>query len=140
MKISSVALRSLPVLASELRGDIGTVLLALVREVSLLDADGAARLVFESKIVIVHHTNRKINRILLEVDDQGLAIEVAVLIGVHLDALVAICALVNDAVLLERVLDLVGIRIARKVGNVNRTILLDLGLLANLCNVSSGLS
>jgi hypothetical protein len=54
---------------------------------------------------------------LLEVDDEGFAVEVALVVGVHLDTRIAINTLVNHPVFLEDLLDLVDRSITRDVGD-----------------------
>jgi hypothetical protein len=104
----------------------------LVREIRLLDADCALRLIFDAEVVVIHHPDCQIYRVFLEVYDQAVAVEIAVLIFVHLDTLVAVCALIDDAVLLEGILDLVFVRVARQVADVDSAVLLNLGLLVGL--------
>jgi hypothetical protein len=73
-----------------------------------------------------------VNGILLEVDDQSFSIEVALVVCVHLNALITIGTLVNDTVLLKDFLNLSLVGIARKVGDIDGAVLLDLGLLVRL--------
>lgn len=110
----------------------------LVREIRLLDVDCALRLIFDAEEVVVHHPDCQMYRVFLEVYDQAVAVEVAVLIFVHLDTLVAVCALIDDAILLERILDLVFVCVARQVANVDSAVLLNLGLLVGLLRMSEG--
>lgn len=110
----------------------------LIREIRLLDVDCALRLIFDAEVVVVHHPDCQMYRVFLEVYDQAVAVEVAVLIFVHLDTLVAVCALIDDAILLERILDLVFVCVARQVANVDGAVLLNLGLLVGLLRMSEG--
>lgn len=108
----------------------------LVREVCFFDADRALRLVFDAEVVLVHHSDCQAHGLLLEIYDQAVAVEVAFVILVHLDALVAVSTLVDDAVLFEFVLDLVLVGVAGKIANVNCTVFLDLRLLVGLLYAS----
>lgn len=110
----------------------------LVREICLLDVDCALRLIFDAEVVVVHHPDCQIYRVFLEVYDQAVAVEIAVLIFVHLDTLVAIRALIDNAVLLECILDLMFVRVARQVANVDSAVLLNLRLLVGLLRMSEG--
>lgn len=104
----------------------------LVREVCLFDTDHALRLVLDAEEVVIHHPDGQAYGLLLEVHDQAVAVEVALVILVHLDALVTVCALVDNAELLELILYLVFISIARQVGDVDSPVFLNLGLLVRL--------
>ena len=57
---------------------------------------------------------------------------VALFVSVHLDALLAVSTLIDDAILLKRLFDLFLVGVAREVGHVNGPVLLDLGLLVGL--------
>ena len=89
-------------------------------------------MVFDAEVVFVHHPDRQIDRLLFEVYDQAVAVEVALLVPVHLDALVAISALVDDTVFLELVLDLLLVGVAGEIADVDCAIFLDFRLLVGL--------
>lgn len=89
-------------------------------------------MVFDAKVIFVHHANREVDRLLLEVYDEAVAIEIALFVLVHLDTLVAVGALVDDAVLLELILDFCFICVAWKVADINCAVFLDFGFLVGL--------
>jgi hypothetical protein len=133
IEIGPVALRSLLVLARQLRDDLLRIFVSLVGKVSFFHADLAALLLLlDPEEVVIHHLDSKPNGILLEVDDEGITVELSLVVGVHLDAFVAIGTLVNYAVLGEDLFDLDLVGIARQVRNIDSTVLLDLGLLDRL--------
>jgi hypothetical protein len=104
----------------------------LVRKVCFFDANRALRLVLDTEVVFVHHPDRQIDGLLLEVYDQAVAVEVALIVLVHLDALVAVSALVDDAVFLELVLDLLLVGVAGEVADVDCAVFLHFWLLVGL--------
>jgi hypothetical protein len=108
----------------------------LVGWISLLDSDVALFGLVDTEGVTVQQVDGGEDRFPLEVDDQGIAVEVTLFVGVHLDTLFAVCALVNDAVSGEYLIEVVLVGVGRQVGNPDGAVLLnDLGLLGNLCDM-----
>lgn len=106
----------------------------LVGWISLLDSDVALVRLVHTEGVTIQELDGGENRLPLEVDDQSIAVEVTLFVGVHLDTLFAVCASVNDAPLGEDLIEVVLVGVTGDVGDPDGAVLLnDLGLLGNLC-------
>jgi hypothetical protein len=77
----------------------------------------------EPELVIVHQRDSQVYGFLLEIHNESIAVETAVVICVHLDSRFTIHAQVDYAVLFEYVGDFLGSGVTRNVGDVDCTVL-----------------
>jgi hypothetical protein len=132
VQLCPVPLTRLLILPRQLVLDFISILVLFVTEVCLLHFYHALALILDPEVVLVHHADGQVDAVLFEVYDQCVTVEVALVVFVHLDPLIAVRALVDDAILLELFFDFGLIRVAWEVADVDRAVLLDFRLFVGL--------
>src|SRR5689334_19458565 len=106
IQLSILGVIGLSITTSKLGSDDVSVFLLLVRIVSFFHRDCAVNKVAKTQDVVVHDANSVCDRLLLEEDDESFAFEISLLVLVHCDPWLAIGTPVDNAKLLERILEL----------------------------------
>lgn len=132
IQLRPIALTRLLILPRQLTRNLIPILMLLIAEIRLLHLYDTLRLILDPEVVFVHHPDGQVDAVLLKVHDQRVAVEVSFVVFVHFNPLVAVCALVDDAVFFEFIFDFGFVGVAREVADVDCAVFLDFGLFVGL--------